>query len=88
VLKLTHVVVFDAPMDFDFTHQLLLGTTLCKTRFLDNFSCVDVFSLRIYKLPALCKSAFAQKLAFYVASGSVVITDFVFLLYVSILRID
>jgi hypothetical protein len=86
VLELTHVGVFNAPVNFDFTHQLLLGTTLCETQFLDNFSRVDVFSLGINELPALGKSAFAQKLAFYVASGGVVIPDFVFLLDVSILR--
>ena len=56
VLELADMVMLDAPMYLDLTHQLLLGTTFSKTRLLDYLGRMDVISVGIDELPAFGKA--------------------------------
>ena len=69
--------MLNTPVDLDLTHELLLGATLGKRRFLDDFGRVHKHRLRIDELETLCKAAFAQEFTFEVPSNS----DFTVLLF-------
>lgn len=64
MLEVTHVSVLDTAMDFDLTHQLLLRSTLCQRRLLDDLGGVKKFRLCINKLEALGEASLAEELAF------------------------
>ena len=63
VLKVAHIDMLDAPVDFDLTHQLLFSTTLCQTRLLDNLGCMNKLGFRIDELEAFGESTFSEELA-------------------------
>ena len=62
MLELNDVRVSDAPVNFDFTHQLLLRSASSYARFLDNFCRLDILGLRIGELVALRKATFTEEL--------------------------
>jgi hypothetical protein len=80
VLELANMLVFNAAMNLDFTHQLLLRTTLGQARFLDDFGSVDVVSLRVDELPAFGEPSLSQEFAFDVLADGVRVSIFVLLL--------
>jgi hypothetical protein len=45
--EINHILVFEVPVDFNFTHQLLLGSGTGKSTFLNNFSSMVVVVLLI-----------------------------------------
>jgi len=59
MLELDYILVLDAPVNFDFTHQLLLGPASGDTSLLDHFGCVVVIIVLVQEGVALGKSAFA-----------------------------
>ena len=68
VKELGHIGMLDRPVNFDFTHQLLLCPTSLQRRLLDNFGCTNCLCIHLNKLIALCKAALTQELSFDVLS--------------------
>ena len=70
VLKVAHISMFDATMDFDLTHQFLLGPALRQARLLDHLRSMHKTRIRIYELIAFGKTALAQEFTLDVASDA------------------
>ena len=70
VLKMAHIIVFDAAVNLYLAHQFLLGTTLGQTRLLDDLGRVDEGGIGIDEFVALRKATLSKKLAFEVATDS------------------
>jgi hypothetical protein len=62
VLKLNHSRVVNGPMNFNFTHQLLLGSTLGQGGLLDDFARGEDLCLLVNHFVALGETSFAQEL--------------------------
>ena len=69
MLELTNELVLQTPVDFDFAHQLLLGSALRQRRLLHNFAGVDVLRLVTHELITLGEPSLAQEFAFSVSSN-------------------
>jgi len=65
-------------VNFNFTHQLLLGSTSLKRRLLNNFGSRNIFVVTLDKFIAFCKSTLSQKFSF----------DILFVAYLTILMLD
>ena len=61
--ELSHIGMLDRPVNFDFTHQLLLRSTPLKRGLLDNFGGADCLSVHLYELIALGEATLSQELA-------------------------
>jgi hypothetical protein len=70
VLELAHVVMLQTPVNLNFRHQLLLGTTLSQTCFLNQLASMEVLRLLIQKLVALGKPTFTQEFSLLVGSNA------------------
>jgi len=64
VHKLSDIRMLHRAMDFDLTHQLLLGSAPLQRRILNNFSGSYRFGLTLYKFIAFCKTTFAEEFSF------------------------
>ena len=78
MLELCHIYVLDRSVNFNFTHQLLLGSTSLKRRLLNNFGSRNIFVVTLDKFIAFCKSTLSQKFSF----------DILFVAYLTILMLD
>lgn len=79
VLELAYVVVLNAPVDFNFTHQLLLCTAFSQARLLNNLGSMHIISFSINEFPTFSKTSFTQKLALDIPSCPVLVSRLVFL---------
>ena len=70
VLKMAHIIVFDAAVNLYLAHQFLLGSTLGQTGLLDDLGRVDEGGVGIDEFVALRKATLPKKLAFEVATDS------------------
>ena len=70
VLKMAHIIVFDAAVNLYLAHQFLLGSTLGQTRLLDDLGRVDEGGVGIDEFVALREATLPKKLAFEVATDS------------------
>ena len=70
VLEVAHVGMLDATVDFDFTHELLLRSTLRQARLLDDFRSMNEARVSIYELVTLGEASLAKKLALDIAPYS------------------
>ena len=70
MLKQTNMVVLDRPVNLDLTHQLLLGSALSQTRFLDDLGSVDELRLTVDELIAFGKASLAKIFALDVPLNS------------------
>ena len=70
VLKMAHIIVFDAAVNLYLAHQFLLGSTLGQTGLLDDLGRVDEGSVGIDEFVALREATLSKKLAFEVATDS------------------
>lgn len=70
VLKMAHIIVFDAAVNLYLAHQFLLGSTLGQTGLLDDLGRVDEGGVGIDEFVTLRKATLSKKLAFEVATDS------------------
>ena len=82
MLELCHIYMFDRSMNFNFTHQLLLGSTSLKWWFLNDLCSSNSFVITLGKFIAFCKTTFSKELTFDVLS----ITNFSILMLDSFLN--
>ena len=82
MLELCNIYVLDRSVNFDFTNQLLLGSTSLKWWFLNDLSCSDSFVITLSKFIAFRKTTFSKELTFDVLS----ITNFSILMLDSFLN--
>ena len=61
------MIVLDCSMNLDLTHQLLFGSALCQTRFLDDLGCMDELRLSVDELVTLGKTSLAKILTLYIS---------------------
>jgi hypothetical protein len=62
--ELCNVGMLDGPVNFDFTHQLLLRSTPLKRGLLNNFGRAHCLGVHLYELVALGEATLSEKLAF------------------------
>lgn len=74
--KLGHIRMLDRPVNFDFTHQLLLCSASLQRGLLNNFGCADRLRVHLDELVAFGKAALSEELSFDVLS----ISDFAILM--------
>lgn len=70
VLEVADIGVLDAPVDLDFTHELLFGAALRQAGLLNDFGCVHEGGVGIYEFVAFRKAALAKELALDVSSDA------------------
>ena len=70
VLKVAHISMFDAAVDFDLTHQFLLGPALRQAGLLDHLSRMHKARIGIYELIAFGETTLAQEFPLDVASDA------------------
>ena len=70
VLEVAHVGMLDATVNFDFTHELLLRSTLRQARLLDDFRSMNEARVSIYELVTLGEASLAKELALNIAPYS------------------
>ena len=68
VHELSYICVLDRPVDFNFTHQLLLSPASSERSFQDDFCGSNLLRFTLHKLVALCESTLAEELPFDVLS--------------------
>ena len=66
--KLSHICMLHRSVNFDLTHELLLGSTPLEGRFLNNLGGSDGLGLTLYKLVTLGESSFSEEFSFDVLS--------------------
>ena len=67
---MTDIRMFDTPVDFDLAHQLLLGSTLGQTRFLDDFRSMYESSIGVNEFIALGETTLAKELSFNISADA------------------
>jgi hypothetical protein len=79
MLELAHVVVLNASVDFDLTHQLLLCSAFGQAGLLNDLGSMDIISFSINEFPTFGKPSLAQKLALDIPSCPVFVPRLIFL---------
>ena len=79
MLKLAHVAVLNAPVNFDLAHQLLLCSAFGQAGLLNDLGSMDIIGFSIDEFPTFGKPSLAQKLALDIPSCPVLVPRLIFL---------
>lgn len=75
---MTDIAVLDTPVNFDFTHQFLFGTTLSQAALLNDLGSMYELGLGIDEFETFCEASLAEEFALHIAPDP----DFSALLFV------
>ena len=70
MLELAYILMFDASMNLDLWHQLLLGSSFGEWSFLNEFTGKNRLSFITNEFIAFCESSFAKEFSFVIESAS------------------